>query len=337
MRTVAILLLISIFLVAGACANRRSKPSPQFRTLHYLDATDLDIKDVPLLMAFDVLQAKGYTIEKNYVASGTLVVQALTQGDADIGKLNNQTMWIAISKGAPVRTIAQFTGLTSVLAGKQEIKSCAELGNRRVGILGTIGVSSTLFNIFLKENYPGVTPQVLLIPESAGRMTAMVNGKIDASILSGEELLKLQRQTPGKFHMLTSYAQAFPKLQINGLHVSRSWAEQNPQVVKDVLQAILTVYQQIITNPQLLYDESVKRLSLDPETAKAICDTYLQMGIWRVDGGLTAENVQYTLDFLANNGTLQPGLKTEDVADLSYLKATLDELARQKNLLIQAQ
>ena len=81
----------------------------------------------------------------------------------------------------------------------------------------------------------------------------------------------------------------------------------------------------------------VGRLSLDPDTAKAICDAHLQMGIWHTDGGLTAENVQYTLDFLINTGALQSGLTVQDVADLSYLKAILDDLAHQKSLLIEAQ
>jgi ABC-type nitrate/sulfonate/bicarbonate transport system substrate-binding protein len=328
MRTITALLLVCILLSAGACGKRTAKSPNQLPALRYFDLINLDVRDVPLLMTFDALEAQGYKVEKTYLASSSLIADALARGDADIGMLNNQTMWIAISKGAPVRTIAQFTDSTSVLAGKQEIKSCAELGNRRVAMPAASGLASALFNLFLKENHPGVTPQMLVIPESAGRMAALLAGEIDASNLPGEELLKLQRQAPGKFHALMVYAQAFPKLQIDGLHVRRSWATDNPQAVKDFLRALLNVYRQITQNPQLLYDESVKRLSLDPATAKAICDAHLQMGIWHSDGGLTVENVQYTLDFLTGTGALQPGFKVEDVTDLSYLKAVLDESGR---------
>jgi ABC-type nitrate/sulfonate/bicarbonate transport system substrate-binding protein len=328
MRTITALLLVFIFLIAGACGNRTPKPPSQLPTLRYFDLINLDVRDVPLLMTFDALEAQGYKVEKTYLASSALIADALARGDADIGMLNNQTMWIAISKGAAVRTIAQFTGSTSVLAGKQEIKSCAELGNRRVAMPAAGGLASALFNLFLKENHPGITPQVLVIPESSGRMAALLADEIDASNLPGEELLKLQRQAPGKFHAVMVYAEAFPKLQVDGLHVRRSWAEENPQVVKDFLLTLLKVQRQVTANPQLLYDESVKRLSLDPATAKAICDAHLQMGIWHANGGLTVENVQYTLDFLTNTGALQPGFKVEDVTDLSYLKVVLDELGR---------
>jgi ABC-type nitrate/sulfonate/bicarbonate transport system substrate-binding protein len=297
--------------------------------LRYFDLINLDVRDVPLLMALDALAEQGYQVEKNYLASGTLIAEALARGDADIGMLNNQTMWIAISKGAAVRTIAQFTASTGVLAGSQEIASAAELNNKRVAMSSARGLSPALFDLFLKQKHPGVRPQILVIPESAGRVAALLAGEIDASNLPGEELLKLQREAPGKFHALITYAREFPDVQLDGLHVRRSWAEENPQAVKDFLRALLTAHRRVTANPQLLYDEAVKRLSLDAATAKAVCDAHLQMGIWHANGGLTAENVRYTLGFLTDIGALQPGLQPGDVADLSYLKTVSDELDRQ--------
>lgn len=329
MRRITVFLLVLLLLSAGACASRPPRPPGQLPTLRYFDLINLDVRDVPLLMAFDDLEAQGYRVEKTYLASSALIADALARGDAELGMLNNQTMWIAISKGAAVRTLAQFTGSTSVLAGRQEIASCAELHNRRVAMPAAHGLAAALFDRFIKERHPGVTPQVLVIPESAGRVAALLAGEIDASNLPGEELLKLQRQSPGKFHALMSYAREFPQLQVDGLHVSQAWAEQHPRAVKDFLRALLKANRQVSANPQLLYDESVKRLSLDPATARAVSDAHLQMGIWAADGGLTVENVQYTLDFLTRTGALQPGLKVEDVAELSYLRAVLDELGRQ--------
>lgn len=328
MRTMTVLLLAILCFHTVSCADRASKSPTKLATLRYFDLINLDVRDVPLLMALEAMEAEGYGIEKTYLASGALIAEALARGDADIGMLNNQTMWLAISKGAAVRTIAQFTATTSVLVGKQEIASCAELHNKRVAMPATRGLSPALFDLYLKQKHPGVVPQMLVIPESAGRVAALLVGEIDASNLPGEELLKLQRQAPGKFHLLMSYAQEFPEVQIDGLQMRRSWAEEHPQAVKDFLRALLKAHRQVTANPQLLYDESVKRLGLDPATAKAVCDAHLQSTIWHANGGLTTENVQYTLDFLTNLGVLQGGLKVEDVAELSYLKAVLDELGR---------
>jgi ABC-type nitrate/sulfonate/bicarbonate transport system substrate-binding protein len=298
--------------------------------LRYFDIINLDVRDVPLLMALDELAARGYVIEKTYLSSAALIADALARGDADIGLLNNQTMWIAITKGASVRTIAQFTASTSVLAAKREIKSCREIGGRRLAVATTRGLSPALFDVYLKQHCGSVAPQFLVILESAGRAAALLAGEVDATIMPGEELLKLQRESPGLFHSLMSYAQAFPKFQIDGLHVRRPWAEQNPEMVKDFLRALLKAHRLVAANPQLLFDESVKRLSLDAATAQAIGESHLRMGIWDGHGGLTPENIQYTLDFLTNIAVLPSGLQIEDVADLSYLNAVLNELGRQE-------
>jgi hypothetical protein len=39
--------------------------------------------------------------------------------------------------------------------------------------------------------------------------------------------------------------------------------------------------------------------------------------------------LQDTIDFLVDTGAMEPGLKVEDVADLSYLNAVLDEIGRE--------
>jgi hypothetical protein len=55
------------------------------------------------------------------------------------------------------------------------------------------------------------------------------------------------------------------------------------------------------------------------------------LGIWSLDGGLTAANVQATIDFLTKLDALPAGLSAERVADLSYLAAVVDRLDRDEN------
>src|SRR5687768_16991698 len=114
MRIITLCLLVFLSLAAVNCGDRAPVSPGKLTALRYFDLINLDVRDVPLLMALDALAEQGYQVEKNYLASGTLIAEALSRGDADIGMLNNQTMWIAISKGAAVLTIAQFTASTSV-------------------------------------------------------------------------------------------------------------------------------------------------------------------------------------------------------------------------------
>ncbi len=329
MRIQMALLLVLLFgLPLMSCSERAAETGRKMGTLRYFDLINLDVRDVPLLMTFDALEAQGYRIEKTYLASGTLIADALARGEADLGMVNNQTMWIAIHKGAPVRTLAQFTASTTVIAARQEMASSCDLDGRRLAVASTRGLSPTLTDSYFKEKCGGATPQILVIPESSARAAALVSGEIDATTMPGEELLKLQRETPGKFHALMSYAQEFPDIQIDGLHIRRQWAQENPQLIKDFLRALLTTYREIMANPERLYDEASKRLALDPATAKAISDAHLQMMVWDANGGLTPENIQRTIDFLIAIEALPKGVSVEDVADLSYLQMVLDEIGR---------
>lgn len=306
-----------------------SSPAPRRSgTIHFFDLLNLDVRDVPLLMAMDDLRAQGYTIEPTYLASGALITESLARGDADIAMVNNQTIWTAIAKGAELRTIAQFTGPTTVFAARREFANCRELDGKRVGVAATRGVSPSLFGLYLQEQCPDSELQLLVIPESAGRVAGLVAGELDAAVMPGENFYELEQKAPGRFHPLMSYAESFPEVQIDGLHVRQDWADKNPQAVKDFLRAMLTAYREVSNNPQVLYEEAAQRLNLDPADARAVGESDLQMGIWDANGGLTAENLQYTLDFLAKTDTALTGLRVEDVADLSYLSTVLDEIGR---------
>jgi ABC-type nitrate/sulfonate/bicarbonate transport system substrate-binding protein len=314
-------------LTALGCTGRVTPEAA--KTLRYFDLINLDVRDVPLLMALDDLTNQGYKVEKTYLASGALIADALGRGDADIGMLNNQTMWIAATKGVAVSTVAGFTESTTVIAAKAEIKDCRDLNGKRFGWPSTRGLAPALVEQYLKEQCGGAKPNFLVIAESAGRAAALLSGEIDATTAPGEEFLKIQMDAPGKFREVMSYARAYPTIYVEGLHVRRQWAAENPDGVKDFLRALLRAQRRVTADPELLFSESVKRLSLEPATAKAVGQSHLRNRIWDANGGLTEEKVQDTLAFLTKIGALQPGVQVKDVADLSYLNAVLDEVGRQ--------
>jgi ABC-type nitrate/sulfonate/bicarbonate transport system substrate-binding protein len=310
--------------VVAACTN----PPPGGMRIRFADLINIDVRDVPLLMAFDDLAAKGYTIEKVYLSSSAVETDLLIRGEVEIAMVNNQTVWTAISKGADLRTIGPFTGSTGGLGAHAAIRSCADLDGKTVGAPGTSGLTPLLFRTYLARHCPQATPQVVVIPEAGARAAALLSRQLDAAFLPGEELLKLQRQSSVALHALYDYATEFPDVQIEGLHVRREWASQHAGAVRDFLRAQLLAYRKVNENPQILFDESVKRLSLDADTAQAVGTFHLGMRIWDDNGLLTTDNVQSTIDFLVKANALPAGMQPAQVLDLSYLNAVLGEIGR---------
>jgi ABC-type nitrate/sulfonate/bicarbonate transport system substrate-binding protein len=246
----------------------------------------------------------------------------------DIAMINNQTVWTAIAKGADLRTIGPFTRTTGVVGAADAIRSCQDLDGKSVGVPSSAGLSPLLFRTYLSRHCPGSQPELVVLPDSNARADALLTGRLDAALLPSEELLKLQRQGSVPLHAMYAYASEFPEVQAEGLHVRREWAAQHGPAIKDFLRAQLLAYRRVIDRPQVLFDESVKRLSIDADTATAIGGSHLAMHIWDGNGLLTADNVQSTIDFLIKANALPPGTQTTQVADFSYLNAVLDEIGR---------
>lgn len=316
--------------VATACAGSEGTPAASNVPLRIrvVDGVNMDVRDVPLLMAFDDLEARGYDVQPIYIAGNTLLADTLARGDAEIGIINNQTAWSAIANGADIRTVSEFTTYTGVVAAPTRITSCRELHGRPVGVPVITGFAPLLFNRYLRTECPGVEPEILVIAESASRTASILSGRLDASMVPGEELLKLQSEAPGRYHALAVASRRFPHIRVDGLQVRRAWAERHPDAVRALLAAQLQAHRLIRSAPDVLYAEAQKRLRLDPTTARTIGAAHLANGIWAPDGGLTPANVQATIDFLVESDALPPGLTPSDVADLSYLDAVLGEIGR---------
>jgi ABC-type nitrate/sulfonate/bicarbonate transport system substrate-binding protein len=180
----------------------------------------------------------------------------------------------------------------------------------------------------MRNQCPGIEPQTLVIAEASSRRAGLIAGRLDAAMVPGDELLKLQVELPGRFHALAIPSRQFPEMLVDGLQANRKWALEHPEAVTDLLDAQLRAHRLIRANPAVLYEEAVKRLGLDLATAKSIADSHLSMNIWDPNGGLAPLDIQWTLDFLMNAFALPPGMRADQVADLSYLNTVLDDLGR---------
>lgn len=324
--------IIGIFLLASivGCAAPAvpTAPSKKTGTIRFADLSNIDVRDIPILLALDDLKAQGYDVQVIYLTENPLLVDALARDQADIASLNNQTMWAAIGKGADVRTVSESLGSAAALLARTEIKTCADLDGKRVAVPSPTTLTARLLNKYIQDNCPTAKPEYLIVQANDARNAGLLKGELDASLVQSEAFYKLNQDAPGKFHLLFQIPKAFPQVRIEGFQARRAWAEQNPAVVQDFIKAVLLANRRVQQNPDLLVSEAETRLKLDPATAKQIADAYLQTNLWDANGALTQENVQTTLDFLRQNELLTGDLSAAQVSDLRYLNAVLAEIGR---------
>lgn len=301
---------------------------PKTGTIRVGFPSNADLGDVPLLMAHELLQAQGYTIEAKNFAGADLQVSALMQGDLDIANGSMRTMWIAQSRKPAARTIMEQVKNNWLLVAKREFKTCADLQGQRIAFTNTASLNYALFSAHIQEHCPDLKFEQLFISSSGNRAAALLAGELEATPLSLSDWIQVQQKEPNRFHVLVNYAEELPGLKTTGVHANRAFAEQQPEAVRDYIRALLTVHRTIRSDPTALEKAIVKFLDLDAGTAQSLARAYLTLDMWDRNGGLEREDVQSSLDFFTRTGSLPEGLTVDGVANLSYLDEVLQEMGR---------
>ena len=324
-RTIALALALLGVLVS-AC----SAASPAMASTFVIDVPEAgDVSHLPWLMAVDVLKEEGYTIETvDFSATDPASVVAMEQGELDITALSNQLAWSAISKGAPIVTFLDMAEIPFVLATKTEIQECADLDGRSVAISSMTSVSGAMFQAYVEGNCPDAKPDMLIVKRSNSRVAAMLSGEVDAATLDHQDLAYLEGEAPRAYHALIVFADEFPGLQTNSYVMRTDLGEKYPELVKDLISAVLSA-RRSLQDSQTLREAIVDYLEVEPAEAQQLAGLYLSRNTWDVRGEYTLDTVQATMEFLQEYGDLPPEIEAKDVADLSYYEEVLDEIGRQ--------
>jgi len=288
----------------------------------------------PLLAALDTLRGQGYTIDTATVTASELLTQGVADGSFPIGAgMGTNTIMAAVAKGAEMKVfLARNANETVLYARSATIKGCADLGGKKVAVHSEGSVSYAMLKSYVKANCPNATPNYLILPGSENRLAAMIADQIDGAPLELGDSITLDTQAGDRFKLLVSFASDLPKLQPFVFAVNAKFARENPGTVLAFVKAVLAEYRRIAGNPALLQADAEKYVkgAINAATVASVAKKYSDLKMFDVNGGLTADNLQFTADFFGPNGTkavdtLQP---VSAWADLSYLDAALKELGK---------
>jgi ABC-type nitrate/sulfonate/bicarbonate transport system substrate-binding protein len=337
MMTLAAALLCVLAVGCGAFSRMTQSPPPATAsvdspinrgTLRVEVPADADVEDIPWLMAVDSLKEQGYEVETLSFSDTAIEIAAMAQGDLDFSSISHQQSWAAIARGAPHFTFLDKAANAAVTAAGKDIRECADLDGKSVAVPSATSVSGAMLKTYLERNCPGVKPQIVIVSGGSNRIAAMLAGEVDAANVDVEGLLKLEREEPGEFHAFIVFAEEFPGLQISSYAARRGFAKEHPEIVKDLIRAVFAS-RRSLQDPGRFREAITEYLDLEPDAARQAVDVYLTRELWDASGAFTLETVVTTLDFLKEYGDLPAGLEPEDVADLSYYEAVLDEIGRE--------
>jgi NitT/TauT family transport system substrate-binding protein len=155
---------------------------------------------IPLWIAQDAGLFEKYGLNVNLVviAAGTAAIGALTSGDVEILGAPGSTTMVSAARGLPLAIIGTFGPSAWKLAAHPSITSVQELRGKTVGVSrpGTTIEFATRRALVKLGFTPGKDVQILAtgLAESNKRIMVMLQGKIDATLVSPDNLFEAEQK-----------------------------------------------------------------------------------------------------------------------------------------------
>jgi NitT/TauT family transport system substrate-binding protein len=291
--------------------------------------SSLDIDDIAALLAFEKMQDEGFAVAPTFYAQGELAAAAVAGGQADFG-VGASTIWLsAIQAGEPLAGIMEQTANGWSVMGINDVEDCAGIDGMRTAIHSEGSVSTAMLHAYIDDVCPDIEPNYLVIPGSENRAAALMAGEIDVTPSELIDSIRIMELQPGEFHRIANFATDLPGLKTGGYWVSREFAEQNPEAVESFIRNVLEIHRRINDEPEWFVEQVPRFLELEEEDIALlpeIVDALLAINNYPINGGMTTESVQFTIDFFTDAGRLESGLTAENSFDLSYLESVLEEI-----------
>ena len=298
--------------------------------------TAVGIGSIPFKAAIDVLRERGYDIETPALDASELVSQGVASNQFQFGSGANSSALIAMEAGGEMKFIIDRNSNEWTVVTTAEIDDCEELVASRVAIHSPGSVSGAMIRDWIANTCPDALPNYnpLIIAGSQNRAAALEADQIDAAPAELRDWIALQSRNGDRFKVLVNFTTDLPDLHPTSMYANTEFIEANPDVTKDLIREILLQHRRINSEDGYLlslYEKYLPEEAADAELAKLVTDTYVELGLFDNNGGLTPEAVEYTVKFFGPDGTgdLSAEPAVDEIAELSLLEEVLDEIGRE--------
>jgi NitT/TauT family transport system substrate-binding protein len=265
-----------------------------------------------------IFRRNGIELEVVYVNSGSLLSQGLIGGTFDLAFSQGSEAMVAKLRGADVRIAAVVANrFNHVYLTAPSITSFRQLKGKKVAVSRFGSGSHFQTNLALREG--GLDPEkdvtVLQIGNSGARITAILSGVVDGTIMAADFVPKARREG---FNVLADLADTKIEYPFLSLNMMGGYIDKNFRLVKSLIKSM---------------SESIRALQTDPANARIAIRAALKTDDTEtIDYALarsvqvlarrpfpTAAGIQTVIDELGKEAAGKT-LKFEDYVDLRALR-----------------
>jgi NitT/TauT family transport system substrate-binding protein len=184
-----------------------------------------------------------------------------------------------------------------------DIKTYADLKGRRLSAAGGgVGGFNWLMGREMLKLAGLTTDDAVFISQgTAGRLPGLIAGQIDGVVLHPEDAYIAEHQKPG-VHELASLAKVIPNWQFNSLGASDGLIEKNPEMLRDLIAAMIEGARAIYTRHDEVIPVMVQATGKPQDAVEHAWQVLTAGCIWSVNSGFDPKRVMWTQDNDIANG-----------------------------------
>jgi ABC-type nitrate/sulfonate/bicarbonate transport system substrate-binding protein len=326
MRRAVLTLAATAAVATLACSADPERPGEPLRRIRVAHTTIPNFADIPAVLTTRALAARGYDVVTTAFAHASLAAEALSRGDVDVGFGGLSTYWAAASRGAPIVTVMEQARGFHVLVTARDVRECAALAGKRLGLNNLGATGSTLVETYVAESCPGTKPHMMVMPGTTTRAAAFAAGGLDAAVLMREDSIDLVQRMPERVGFVEDLGQRWT-LATAGVSVNTRFADKEPAVVDDLVASYLSAIRSVVGDPAGLAAAAADILG-DERDWSRVAKEFIAAKTWPVDGGMQPGVMRDTIAFHVRAGSLPAGIGPSSLIDRSFLDRTIDRLSR---------
>ena len=300
-------------------------PKAKKGKLKFKFATASDgMSGVPIREALERLNFKyGYQAELTFLSNSDLVIAGGASGQFQMGNSSTSAAMKVIQEGGPVKFIGENVKNTWTLAGKNSIKSCADMNGIRLGFHSPGSVSTAMYRNWAVKNCPAnIKPVEQFINGSPNRLIALTADKLDVTMLEVEDTLGL----PAGHSVIANFSKTLPEIKTGLVWSNTGFLIDHPNVASEFMYELTFLSAEMNQNAATFKALALKHTKGFEDRIDKIVAAYQQAKLFPEDPQSFFKELDATSNFFAAAKVLKPGLVAGDMAVLYPLNTVVKRL-----------
>ena len=300
-------------------------PKAKKGKLKFKFATASDgMSGVPIREAVERLNFKyGYQAELTFIYNSDLVIAGGASGQFQMGNSSTSAAMKVIQEGGPVKFIGENVKNTWTLAGKNSIKSCADMNGIRLGFHSPGSVSTAMYrNWAVKNCAANIKPVEQFINGSPNRLIALTADKLDVTMLEVEDTLGL----PAGHSVIANFSKTLPEIKTGLVWSNSGFLIDYPNIASEFMYELTFLSAEMNQNAATFKALALKHTKGFEDRIDKIVAAYQQAKLFPEDPQSFFKELDATSVFFTNAKVLKPGLTANDMAVLYPLNTVVKRL-----------